>query len=61
MIDDDGTFVGQVCHIEAAEKGGERFNEKQTNEERRNFANLMLMCYDHHRVTNDVENILLNA
>lgn len=44
MINANGVFIGQVCHIEAAEDGGERFNEKQTNEERRHFSNLMLMC-----------------
>jgi hypothetical protein len=54
MIDSAGKFVGQICHIEAAEKGGERFNPKQTNEECRNFANLVLMCYEHHVATNDV-------
>lgn len=54
MMNSEGVFIGQVCHIEAAEPGGERFNEKQTNEERRSFSNLMLMCYAHHQVTNDV-------
>lgn len=54
-MDADGVFVGQVCHIEAAEEGGERFNTDMTNEERRAASNLMLMCYEHHRVTNDVE------
>ncbi|MCI0554960.1 MAG: hypothetical protein L0287_28770 [Anaerolineae bacterium] len=54
MIDSVGNFVGQICHIEAAEVGGERFNQKMTNEERRAFSNLMLMCYDHHIVTNNV-------
>ena len=55
MVNDDGTFIGQVCHIEGAEKGEESFNENQTNEERRAFENLMLMCYEHHQVTNDEE------
>lgn len=50
-----GVFVGQICHIEAAEPGGERFNEKQTNEQRRAPANLVLMCYDHHVETDDVD------
>jgi len=50
-----GVFVGQICHIEAAEPGGERFNKKQTNEQRRAPANLVLMCYDHHVETDDVE------
>lgn len=54
IINSDGDFTGQICHIEAAEKGGERFNPKQTNEDRRNFENLMLLCYEHHIKTNDV-------
>lgn len=54
MVDDNGNFIGQICHIEAAEAGGERFNPNMTNEERRSFDNLMLMCYEHHVVTNDV-------
>ena len=54
MGDDNGNFIGQICHIEAAEAGGERFNPNMTNEERRAFDNLMLMCYEHHIVTNDV-------
>jgi hypothetical protein len=55
MIDLAGHFVGQLCHIEAAEPGGERFNRFMTNERRRAFENLMLMCYGHHVITNDVE------
>lgn len=54
MMNAGGAFTGQVCHIEAAEEGGERFNASMTNEERRAAANLFLMCYDHHQVTNDV-------
>lgn len=54
MVDDKGNFIGQICHIEAAEAGGERFNPNMTNEERRSFDNLMLLCYQHHIVTNDV-------
>lgn len=51
MVGDNGNFIGQICHIEAAEEGGERFNPNMTNEERRAFDNLMLMCYEHHVVT----------
>lgn len=54
MMDEMGNFIGQICHIEAAEEGGERFNPNMTNEERRSFDNLMLMCYEHHIVTNNV-------
>lgn len=55
MMDAEGVFIGQVCHIEAAEEGGERFNPQQTNEQRRAPANLLLLCYEHHQVTNDEE------
>lgn len=55
MIDSEGTFVGEICHIEAALPGGERFNPNQTNEKRREFSNLMLMCHPHHKKTNDVD------
>lgn len=56
MMTDDGEFVGEVCHIEAAMPGRERFNENQTNEDRRQFSNLMLLCHDHHVVTdNEIE------
>lgn len=55
LVDENGNFVGQICHIEAAMEGGERFNPKMSNEERRSYDNLILMCYDHHIETNDVE------
>ena len=54
MMDINGDFIGQVCHIEAAETGGQRFNSKMTNEERRAFRNLMLMCHAHHKITDNV-------
>lgn len=54
MIDEEGEFIGQICHIEAAEIGGERFNENQSDEDRRSFKNLLLLCYRHHVKTNDV-------
>lgn len=61
MIDSDGTYIGQICHIEAAEAGGERFNPNMNNEERRHSSNLMLMCYPHHAKTNDVSKFTVEA
>ncbi|TKA94478.1 hypothetical protein FAZ78_22125 [Cereibacter changlensis] len=55
MMDAEGTFIGQVCHIEAVEEDGERFNSTMTNEDRRAASNLMLMCYQHHQKTNDAK------
>lgn len=55
IIDNQGVFIGEVCHIEAAMPGGERFNKNQTNEDRRKFENLMLMCHKHHKITDNVD------
>lgn len=55
LVDENGIFVGEVCHIEAAMPGGERFNPNMTNEDRRSFNNLILMCHHHHVVTDDVD------
>jgi hypothetical protein len=54
MMNAEGIFIAQVCHIEAAEEAGERFNSSMTNEERRGAANLLLMCYEHHQITTDI-------
>jgi hypothetical protein len=53
MMERDGTFIGNVCHIEAAETAGPRFNPRQSNEDRRAFANLILLCYRHHKRTDN--------
>lgn len=54
IIDRDGVYVAQLCHIEAAMPGGERFNVTMSNEERRAPSNLMLLCHRHHKITDDV-------
>lgn len=51
----EGVLVAELCHIEAAMPGGERFNPDMTNEERRSFSNLMFMCHRHHVITDDVD------
>ena len=53
MVSQDGTILGEICHIEAAEPGGEPFNPKSNNEERRSFENLVLFCGVHHKTTNN--------
>lgn len=55
IIDNEGNYIGELCHIEAALPGGERFNELQSNEDRRHFSNLLLMCHEHHIVTNNTD------
>jgi hypothetical protein len=54
LITSRNLFVGQICHIEAANVGGPRFNPNMTDEERRACGNLVLLCYKHHRETDDV-------
>lgn len=53
LINEKNQFIAHVCHIEAAEMGGERFNVSQTDEQRRQYENLILLCYPHHVETND--------
>ncbi|WP_337912421.1 hypothetical protein [Vibrio cholerae] len=55
MINSKQQFVGQICHIEAAMPQGERFNADQSDEERRSYDNLLLLCYQHHIETDDVD------
>jgi len=55
MVDSNGTVIGEICHIEAAEINGERYNQNSNDEYRRSFVNLILMCGVHHKTTNNVE------
>lgn len=41
-------YVGELAHIEAENKGGLRYNPKQTDKERNGAQNLMFMCRNHH-------------
>jgi hypothetical protein len=43
-----------ICHIEAAEPGGQRYNSASNDDYRRSYENLMLLCANHHLETNDV-------
>lgn len=54
LVDNYGNLIGQICHIEAAEEGGPRYNKNQTDEERRAFENLILLCANHHISTNNI-------
>lgn len=55
LYDSNNQLQAECCHIEAALSGGERYNEKSTNEERRSESNLMFLCRNHHKKTNDVD------
>jgi hypothetical protein len=46
-------YVGELCHIEAAEPGGPRYNHHQSDEERRSIPNLLFLCHPHHKETDN--------
>lgn len=50
-----------ICHIEAASKGGERYNPSMTDEERADYQNLILLCVQHHDETNNVKLYTVSA
>jgi tetratricopeptide (TPR) repeat protein len=54
LIDEDDEFMGEVCHIEAAEPLGQRYNKLQNDEQRRSFENLILFCFEHHKKTDNI-------
>ena len=53
---DYNSILGEICHIEAASSDGPRFNPKQTNEERRSFDNLILLCESCHKIIDNKAN-----
>jgi hypothetical protein len=56
IVRQDATnLMTQICHIEGADKGGERYNSASTDDYRRSFENLVLLCPNHHVETNNVE------
>lgn len=48
-----GAFVGKIAHIKAASMGGPRFDPSMSNEQRRDFANLLLVCGNCHDEIDD--------
>jgi hypothetical protein len=46
----DESFIGHLIHISAAEPDGPRYEINMSDEERRDFNNLMFMCPTHHSV-----------
>ncbi len=41
-------IFAEICHIEAANSGGPRFNKDMSDDDRRHFDNLILLCRDCH-------------
>lgn len=57
LVASDGiSIVSKICHIEAASKDGPRFNESMTEDERRGFDSLILLCDEHHTIIDNKQN-----
>lgn len=50
IIESGGTVTGEICHIHARNSGGPRFDASQSDAERNDFDNLILLCRAHHKV-----------
>ncbi|MFJ3706468.1 MULTISPECIES: hypothetical protein [Streptomyces] len=55
LVPEEGGWFGQIAHIRAAERNGPRFDKAMTNNQRRGFDNLVLLCGKHHRLIDDPE------
>lgn len=57
LIAEDGiSIVSKICHIAAASKEGPRYDKSMTDESRRSFDNLILLCDEHHVIIDNKEN-----
>jgi len=54
---DGETIISKICHIEAANKDGPRFNFQMSDDQRRSFDNLLLLCDECHSVVDNINNI----
>ena len=50
IINSKGHVIGEICHIEAANKNGIRYNPNSNDDYRRSFKNLILLCPNHHKL-----------
>jgi DNA-binding transcriptional ArsR family regulator len=56
IVDPSGAMLGKVAHINAAEPGGARYDPKMSDEQRRAFDNLFIVCGKHHDIIDYKEN-----
>ena len=55
LVNEKDALGSNICHIEAANIDGERYNPDMTDADRASFDNLILLCPHHHSETDDVE------
>jgi hypothetical protein len=57
IVESVGTITGEICHIRAQSIGGPRFDKAQTDEQRNDFGNLILLCRRHHKMVDAKPNV----
>ena len=55
IVNTENALESNICHIEAAKEGGERYNSSMNDKERADYPNLILLCRQHHSKTDDVK------
>jgi hypothetical protein len=55
LLDSSDILIADICHICADRPGGPRFDPNQTEEERQGYANLIVLCPNHHTLIDDDE------
>lgn len=53
---DTETIISKICHIEAASEKGARYNSRMTDDDRRHFDNLVLLCDECHSIVDNPDN-----
>jgi len=53
MVNAQGVIIGEICHIKAKNAEGPRFESGQSDEERNDYENLILLCRSHHKIIDD--------
>lgn len=61
MVNHKNAKSSNICHIEAANEDGERFNPDMEDKQRADYENLILLCVEHHDETNDVDTYTVEA
>lgn len=53
LVEESDVVTGEICHIKARSAGGPRYDPTQTDRERNDPANLILLCSRHHKIVDD--------
>jgi len=61
LVNEENAKDSNICHIEGANPGSERYRAGMTDKERNDYENLILLCVQHHDETNDVSRYTVDA